>query len=451
MNGNKDLAAEQLDLECVPDEGEDISVFRIYDACEEVKEELILIVCYMTVEGMNMSENIKKYKMLSDLTEKYRNSCVLVAGDMNGHTGCLDESVNNNGRLLLDFAEDKEYEILNHTIGQGKVTWKGRQFESAIDYMLVNQVAREKIKELIVDEEGDFDIDTDHNALILSYQWGNNDKRNNREVGTGNGNIIPRRSDFYWKCRGRDYSGFEADLSELDCLYGMNPAELNDCLVKRINQTALKHFKKGRFDKNEGKKKVNKNWWNEEVEKAVKERRKTNREKRRAERNFRRGDISEEALNDYWNEYRKAKDEAGKKIGEAIRSYENSILMRAKEQGNGENKEWYSFIKGDKGSFEYPKSIKVNGELLNGYTRIKEEIEKYMNGIAGEDKGNMKYSSDKESLELSGDVVINMERPDIGEIRSTLKELKDNKGVGMDGIPYEFFKKGRDMDRECPF
>ena len=69
-------------------------------------------------------------------------------GDFEGHTGILDKKVNKNGDKLLNFSENSEMEILNHAIGEGKVTWKGRFFESAIDYILVNQRARELVHEL---------------------------------------------------------------------------------------------------------------------------------------------------------------------------------------------------------------------------------------------------------------------------------------------------------------
>ena len=90
-------------------------------------------------------------------------------GDMNGHTGILGEKVDKNGDRLLNFVETSNLEILNRTIGERKVTWKGRCFESAIDYILVNQGARELVHEIVIDEDGLVDIDSDHNVLLLRY------------------------------------------------------------------------------------------------------------------------------------------------------------------------------------------------------------------------------------------------------------------------------------------
>ena len=55
---------------------------------------------------------------------------------------------------LRNFAENSGIEILNHAIGEGKVAWKGRCFENAIDYILVNQGAGELVNEMVTDEDG---------------------------------------------------------------------------------------------------------------------------------------------------------------------------------------------------------------------------------------------------------------------------------------------------------
>ena len=80
---------------------------------------MIIVITYMTVEG----ENKAKYRVIGDVLEIFKNEKVLIMGDMNGHTGILGEAQNSNGKLLLEFAEEKELEILNHTIGQGSITW----------------------------------------------------------------------------------------------------------------------------------------------------------------------------------------------------------------------------------------------------------------------------------------------------------------------------------------
>ena len=342
--------------------------------------------------------------MIRELVQAFKNDKVVVAGDMNGHTGLLDESVNHNGKLLIDFAEEENMEILNHTIGQGRVTWKGRLFESAIDYLLVNEKARERVKELIIDEDGLMDIDTDHNPLILELDWTNDDSRH-RDSTYNNRSRYLGRTDVYWRWKEEKAMAFEVDLAELDCIYGENPAEMNDCLTKRLNEGASRHFKKCRYDKKKRKKgKGNKPWWSKDIEKAIKVRRKTNRKNREMFKKFKKGEISEESRDHYWKEYIEAKDKAGRMINDGVEEHEKRLLKKAREQGRGENRDWYNFIKGEGGnSFDYPDSIVIEGKVITKQD-IKQEIEKCMEEIAREPKAKMKYTFKGESIEQRGEI-----------------------------------------------
>lgn len=58
-------------------------------------------------------------------------------GDLNGHTGLLDKCVNGNGQLVLDFVDRVGCKIKNWEL-ENPLTWKDRNNESAIDYILEN-------------------------------------------------------------------------------------------------------------------------------------------------------------------------------------------------------------------------------------------------------------------------------------------------------------------------
>ena len=164
----KGRSIEQIDINKEEIEGEDIAVFKSH-GLKGKEGDFILIVCYMTVEGPNATENNAKYKILQDLVRYFQSERVIVVGDMNGHTGILGERSNCNGNRLLDFAEVTDLEILNHTNAEGRVTWSNGNIESAIDYILVNKKAREMVISRNIDEEGDVNIQSDHNVLILNY------------------------------------------------------------------------------------------------------------------------------------------------------------------------------------------------------------------------------------------------------------------------------------------
>ena len=67
---------------------------------------------------------------------------------MNAHIGLLGERIDKQGELLLQMADEKELEITNITIAEGKITWErpNNGEKSAIDYILVNNKAKMKRK-----------------------------------------------------------------------------------------------------------------------------------------------------------------------------------------------------------------------------------------------------------------------------------------------------------------
>ena len=85
--------------------------------------------------------------------------------DMNGHTGMLGEQMNENGEMLIDYVNKMNFENLNETLAEGRVTWNARNKRSVIDYMLVNGRMRENVSRMWIDEDSIIDIVSDHNML----------------------------------------------------------------------------------------------------------------------------------------------------------------------------------------------------------------------------------------------------------------------------------------------
>ena len=54
-----------------------------------------------------------------------------------GHIGLMEEVVNRNGQMILEFVEDMELRIKSWEL-EDLVTWRDRRSEPAIDYVLVN-------------------------------------------------------------------------------------------------------------------------------------------------------------------------------------------------------------------------------------------------------------------------------------------------------------------------
>ena len=93
-------------------------------------------------------------------------------GDMNAHIGILGEKINRNGELLLAFTEENDLEIGNITMAKGKVTWsrKGGKEKSAIDFIIMNDHMKSRMQEIIIDEEKEIDLKSDHNMIITKLK-----------------------------------------------------------------------------------------------------------------------------------------------------------------------------------------------------------------------------------------------------------------------------------------
>lgn len=152
-------------------EAEDIGAFKVERTVKGRQERMVLIVVYMTVEGQarTRTDNEKKLGEIGRVMGKFQGEEIIIMGDFNSHIGILGEGVNTNGNMLLDFMEEKQLENLNLTMAEGRVTWEQRGTKSAIDFILVNEEARRKVKGMMVGEEGVMDLGSDHNALLLTY------------------------------------------------------------------------------------------------------------------------------------------------------------------------------------------------------------------------------------------------------------------------------------------
>ncbi|KAF2345876.1 Endonuclease/exonuclease/phosphatase [Trinorchestia longiramus] len=124
----------------------------------------------MTTMGSLAQEENVKYTILEGVVQEFSRFPVIVMGNMNGHVGILGEKVNENGCKLIDFCEKSKFENLNVTIGNGLHTCESKEWKAAIDYVLVNHEVRQHVREMYVDENN-FDIDNDHQMLVLKYKW----------------------------------------------------------------------------------------------------------------------------------------------------------------------------------------------------------------------------------------------------------------------------------------
>lgn len=58
---------------------------------------------------------------------------MIVLGDINAQKGMLDEHMDRNGEMRVEFESKMDLENLNKTMEEGRVTWSMRNQDSSID------------------------------------------------------------------------------------------------------------------------------------------------------------------------------------------------------------------------------------------------------------------------------------------------------------------------------
>ena len=148
---NKVKILEEIDVGCDLKQ-EDILAILIEFSNGKKLDKILIILCYMTVEGPDARvDNIKKYESIERVMKLYPKEKTIIMGDMNAHIGILGEKINCNGKKLIEFSEKENLEILNTTIAKGKVTWASGNNKSAIDYVLCNEKGRDIIDSMWID------------------------------------------------------------------------------------------------------------------------------------------------------------------------------------------------------------------------------------------------------------------------------------------------------------
>ena len=265
-------------------EHEDIVTYRVENT-KIKKMKLIIIVCYMSTGETpeRITENKKKYERVGMILNKFKNEQIIVMGDMNAHTGILGEKVDKNGELLLTLAENYNLEIGNLTIAEGRITWRrpsGTE-KSAIDYILFNQIERERITRMKIDEEGAVDIKSDHNVITLHYEMNRENFRDKK-----------RCLEKTWNRKNVNWNAFKEKIGEERKINGDNKEELQEKLNILLKWSAEKTIG---YKKTESKGKY-RPWWNSDIKTKRNERREANRKRKKLESDRDNGGIIDESV-----------------------------------------------------------------------------------------------------------------------------------------------------------
>ena len=97
------------------------------------------MIVYMSINDNIRNEKIKKE--IEEVIDKYEERKLMIIVDFNGHIGYIgSQSVNTNGKLVLDILEKNNLVLINGDDRcQGITTWEQRNFKSTIDFVICNR------------------------------------------------------------------------------------------------------------------------------------------------------------------------------------------------------------------------------------------------------------------------------------------------------------------------
>ena len=397
---------------------------------------LNIVSAYAPQTGRSMEEKEEFWALMNKtVSEISKSERLIVCGDMNGHVGEKADGFegvhggygfgdrNVEGEMLLEFGEAMEFVILNTWFQKEiakLVTYESGGCKSQIDYILVRKSERSKVKDVkvIPNEE----CIQQHKLLVCILNVG--EQRHQCKVKQVSRCRI-------WKLKDASIqSQFQADVEE-------QLAEKCELEVKGVEGiwTKLKNVLLESADKACGRTKGRPKrketwWWNEDVAKAVNQKR------------------------SLFNVWKKSKTKEDRAAYDQAKRESRRTVARAQEAGRKEFGEMLDRKNARGQVFKVAKQIVQKNKDVVGTGCIKDKAGK----LATEDADikavwkdyfdqllNEEFDWCREGLEKTDEVCGPSERITVSEVREALGKSKSGKAAGPTGVLVEMLKATGDV------
>ena len=386
-------------------------------------------LCFTLLDDIGALQN-KEYEivLMGDFNGKCLRQC-----QFSGKAILENNTSSHNGKRLCQLLEASNLKMANlHGNCKGFYTRVHNDQQSAIDYMLLSPSIYDRTKEVHIDEEGSFDIESDHVLMSLIFCT----KRQNRT----NISHIPQS---VWNVN---------DLTDWDCFSenlrnGLGSREVNASSSIDANWLQFKNIVNDTAEQTIGKKKIPKNYksfWDKDIKRLIHERREINRLNRKiSSESFLKGEIE--------NLYKERKERVKHAIKQKRLEHERKSFISKLSKSKNKSKAFWQFIKGNNVKPQPPSHLIDPGNnetVLETNHDISESLQKHFGNI-GKDCTVPQFNKDSIQNELN-EIKRNMDKnPEMSSIKITkhaiasqLRKLKLGKSSGIDDIPNEFLKYG---------
>lgn len=375
------------------------------------KDEWVIVATYVNGDIDKKLESLRRWMERQSEEER-----VIIGGDFNARTGLeggrvrdmedeesgrrsKDKKVNAEGKKLTQMLGELGWEIFNGNIEgdeEGEFTYTGGRGETVIDYVLGDERTRRGIERMEVADR----VESDHHPLVITMKKGRKRKK-------GKAKEDKRTKMGRWSEEMK--REFERRMR------GVRLEEDGEESEKQIGERIKKEIERSEEVGGRKRKRNMRGWWDEEC-------REKKGEVRKELRCWRKGSGTKE-------KYREKKREYHEMI-ERKKREEQEEMVREISEANTENKVW-EIINRDR------KKRKTMGEGIEA-----EEWKSYFMSLIGGEEERLRMGT--EGTRREGDETeISKE-----EIRLVIRNLKEGKAVGIDGIPNEAWRYGGEQGIE---
>ena len=396
---------------------------------------------YAPQQGHTQEEKDNFMELLDTHLEEGSEGVNILIGDFNARVGCDrtgieevigrfgEETRNQEGENLIDFCLRNHLKIMNgffvhqesHKYTRYRWNQISGQFDqkSVIDYIIVSDKRMVNNVKVIPGES----LDSDHRLVVgdLKTPEIRTQKKEKRKIIK-----IENLDDEEKKARYQN--------STTQRLQSVNQEDRNWNVLSNIVREAGEEELGCRYVG--GTRKRQTPWWNEEVESAVKNKNAQMRKwlkfrNQETRENYVRARNNAEAVK------RRSKIEVATRLGETLQ-----------EDLRGNKKKVFGMAKAYRKEKTRQHNIKdENGHVIAQAEQLNEKWTEYfrelLNVAAQEDDEDGEYQFQYDVLNRQEDFIRRQ------EFEEALKEMKNGKSPGCDGIPIELFKEGGDLAKEC--
>ena len=424
--------------------------------------DILIGVVYVTPQGLSKGM-FKADQFVEFICDKrQQGEEILVMGDFNAHFDIGGKALDCRAKFLNRLNKVGGLRIMNFAdFTKGKWTWQGREKQSVLDYILMSQELADSTSSMTIDDNGWFDIGSDHNLMF----WESNDsykmeQRSGEEASSLKGQC--RDSLMAWKTKGKvDWAGYKIKVEEkmdsfavqMSCGRNWSARERYALFLEHLNEAAEESLKKVYHKGQMHSKRKKHSWWDEEVKEAIKKRREACREHRKYSRlnqSFPEV-IAREKVEEKWEKYLQAKQNAKDLVAEKRKQERDEVLEEFEKTGGYGGSYFWRKVKKSSAVKGMKRLRNSSGKLVLEEKEMakiaREHFKRNAQGTTGfhsEENGQPDFERQRVKLEV--EEIEKLEEPfsSLGVVRA-LKRMKRGKGVGIDKVSSEMFLGGGEI------